>query len=73
MSDPSQFIRACLDGKIWLFCRECDASRNFQEVEHLDAIENPSYWGDEPWWHEVRVFKCPVCGTTQESTIHLQE
>ena len=53
MSDPSLFIRACLDGRVWLFCRECGESRNFQEVEHLHTIENPSYWGTEPWWHVI--------------------
>lgn len=71
MSNPADFIRACGEGKVWLFCRECAAPKNFNQVEHVQTVENPTYWGTEPWWHEVRIFKCPDCGTTQQSTIHL--
>jgi acetone carboxylase gamma subunit len=73
MSNPADFIRACGEGKVWLFCGECAAPKNFNQVEHLRTVENPAYWGTEPWWHEVRVFKCPDCGTTQQSTLHLDE
>ena len=73
MSDPSQFIRACLDRKVWLFCSQCNDTRNFQDVEHLHVIENPAYRGTEPWWYEAKVFRCPVCETTQESVIQLQD
>ncbi len=69
MSNPGEFLQACADGKIWLFCTKCNEVRNINDVEHLDCIGNESYWGPEPWWHDTRVFKCKECGTQQTSAI----
>ena len=69
MSNPGKFLQACADGKIWVYCAECQDAKNLNAVEHIDCIGHESYWGDEPWWHDVRVFKCPDCETVQESKI----
>jgi len=73
VGNPAEFIQACVEGRIWVFCKECDEARNLNEVERIDTIAHPSYWGAEPWWHDTQVFNCPVCGSRQQSTIHLQE
>jgi hypothetical protein len=73
MSNHADYIRACSEGTVCIVSDECAAPKNFNQVELLRTVENPSYWGTEPWWHEVRVFKCPDCGTTQQSTLHLDE
>ncbi|BCA80584.1 hypothetical protein [Desulfuromonas sp. AOP6] len=73
MSNPAEFVKACVDGKVWLFCSECQESKNFNDVEHIDSEGHPSYWGTEPWWHDTRIFKCRDCETVQRSTLHLQE
>ncbi|PLX84862.1 MAG: hypothetical protein C0617_06540 [Desulfuromonas sp.] len=70
MSNPGEFIQACAAGKVWVFCKNCDAPRNFNDVEHIRTVENPSYWGADPWWYEMRVFRCPDCGTEQQSPLH---
>ena len=72
MSNPGKFLQACADGKIWVFCDCCQEARTLHQVEHLDCIGNESYWGSEPWWHDIRVFNCPDCGTTQQSPIEYQ-
>ncbi len=73
MSNPAAFIQACNDGRIWLHCSRCNEPKNYNAVEHLETIENPSYWGADPWWYETRVFKCPDCETTQQSSLHVQD
>jgi len=73
VGNPTEFIQACVDGKIWVFCKTCDEARNLNAVERLDTIGHPSYWGDEPWWHDIQVFKCPVCNSQQQSSIHLED
>jgi len=73
MSNPAAFLMACNEGRVWLHCSQCNAPKKFNDVEHLDSYENPAYWGPEPWWHDTRVFKCPDCGTVQQSTLHLQD
>ncbi|MCK4621741.1 MAG: hypothetical protein KAT62_05940 [Desulfuromonadales bacterium] len=69
MSNPGEFLQACADGKIWLFCSKCNEEKNINDVEHIDCIGNENYWGSEPWWHDTRVFNCRECGTRQESQI----
>ncbi len=73
MSNPGDFLQACADGRIWLFCSQCNEAKNFNDVEHLASIENPSYWGPDPWWHDTREFNCPDCSTTQQSVIQMQD
>jgi hypothetical protein len=73
MSNPGEFLMACNDGRVWLHCSQCNAPKRFNDVEHLDSFENPTYWGPEPWWHDTRVFRCPDCGTVQQSTLELQD
>jgi len=72
MSNPGEFLQACADGKIWLFCAQCEEAKNFNAVEHITCLENQSYWGPEPWWHDTRVFTCQDCGTEQHSKIEYQ-
>ena len=72
MSHPGEFLKACAEGKIWVFCDCCQVAKNLNQVEHLDCIGNQSYWGSEPWWHDTRVFNCPDCGTTQQSLVEFQ-
>lgn len=72
MSNPAEFIQACADGKVWLFCKNCNEARLFKDVEHVGTVENPTYWGSDPWWHEIRIFKCPACKEQQQSTIHYE-
>ncbi len=72
MSNPGEFLQACAAGKIWVYCDHCQAAKNLNEVEHIDCIGNELYWGDAPWWHDIRVYKCPDCGEVQESTIEYQ-
>ncbi|MFO7811631.1 MAG: hypothetical protein R6V21_01580 [Pelovirga sp.] len=69
MSNPGEFLQACAAGKIWLYCATCRDAKNLNLVKHLDCIANPSYWGNEPWWHDIRVFNCPDCSTQQQSQI----
>lgn len=72
MSNPGEFLQACADGKIWVYCSECQDAKQLNLVENIDCIGNEHYWGDEPWWHDTRVFKCPDCQTVQESKIEYQ-
>ena len=72
MSNPGEFLQACADGHIWLYCETCGDPKNFNDVKHLDSIGNPNYWGTEPWWHDTRVFECPDCESTQRSLIELR-
>lgn len=72
MSNPGEFLQACAEGKVWLFCAACDQVKNFNDVEHVDCIENPACWDAEPWWHDTRVFNCPDCQTQQQSKLELQ-
>lgn len=69
MSNPGEFLQAGADGKLWLYCHECDEAKNFKDVEHVDCVANENYWGDEPWWHDTRIFKCTDCGSEQSSKI----
>lgn len=69
---PGTFLQACAAGEIWLFCKSCQVAKNFNAVEHLRSIENPAYRGTEPWWHDTREFRCPDCGTVQQSPIERQ-
>lgn len=69
MSNPGAFLQACADGNIWVYCGQCQQAKNLNAVEHVDCIGHQSYWGDEPWWHDTRVFKCHDCGTEQQSPI----
>lgn len=48
MSNPADFIRACSEGQVWLFCQEYGAEKNFNAVEHLETLENPACWGGGP-------------------------
>lgn len=73
MSNPGEFFQACSEGRLWLHCKQCNEIKQYNDVEQIDSIENPSYWGMEPWWHDTKVFKCPDCGTIQHSVIHLQD
>jgi len=73
VGNPAEFIQACVEGRIWVFCKECQEARNLNSVERVNTIGHPSYWGDEPWWHDTQVFNCPVCNSEQQSVIHLQE
>ncbi|PLY02949.1 MAG: hypothetical protein C0624_07415 [Desulfuromonas sp.] len=73
MGNPAEFIQACVEGRIWVFCKKCQEARDLNSVKRIDTIGHPSYWGDEPWWHDTQVFNCPVCNSEQQSTIHLQE
>ena len=72
MSNPGEFLQACADGKVWVYCPLCKGAKQLNMVETIDCIGNESYWGDEPWWHDVRVFKCCDCRTVQKSEIELQ-
>ena len=72
MSNPGEFLQAGAEGRLWLFCDTCREPKNFNTVRHLDSIGNPAYWGDEPWWHDTRVFECPDCGSEQRSPIELR-
>ncbi|PLX88625.1 MAG: hypothetical protein C0619_12265 [Desulfuromonas sp.] len=72
MSNPGEFLQACADGKVWLYCAGCEQVKNFNDVEHVDCIENPACWDPEPWWHDTRVFNCPVCNTQQKSKLEFQ-
>lgn len=72
MGNPGEFLQACADGKIWVFCDSCQQPKNLNQVEHIDCIANQSYWGAEPWWHDTRVFNCHDCGTRQQSQIEFQ-
>lgn len=72
MSNPGEFLQACADGKVWVYCAECNEPKKLNSVENIDCIGNESYWGDEPWWHDIRVFRCRDCGSVQESKIELQ-
>lgn len=72
MSNPGEFLQACAAGKIWVYCSQCQAAKNLNAVESIDCIGNALYWGDEPWWHDTRVFRCPDCGEVQESKIEYQ-
>jgi len=73
MSNPGEFLQACANGQVWLYCRHCDEPKNFNRVRrHIDSIGNPAYWGAEPWWHDTRVFECPDCTTEQSSLIELR-
>ena len=72
MSNPGEFLQACADGKIWVYCSVCADAKNINDVENIDCIGHESYWGDEPWWHDIRVFKCPDCETVQQSKIEYQ-
>jgi hypothetical protein len=73
MSNPGEFLQACADGRIWLYCENCDEPKNFKTIQrHIDSIGNPAYWGPEPWWHDTRVFECPDCATEQHSLIELR-
>ena len=69
MSNPGEFLQAAAAGKVWLYCKQCNEPKNFNDVEHVNCIENENYWGPEPWWHDTRVFKCKDCDTEQESKI----
>jgi len=73
MGNPGEFLQTCAAGKVWLFCSQCDTAVNFNAVEHLDCIENPHYWGPEPWWHDTRVFRCPLCLGKQQSVLHVND
>lgn len=66
---PGEFLQACAAGEVWLYCKRCRQTRNFNAVEHLRSIENPSYWGPEPWWQDTREFRCPDCGSVQQSNL----
>lgn len=72
MSNPSAFLQACADGKVWVYCSECHAAKRLDMVETIDCIGNENYWGDEPWWHDTRVFKCCDCDNVQQSKLELQ-
>ncbi len=72
MSNPGEFLQACADGKVWVFCSECDEAKQLRHVKSLDCIGDENYWGPEPWWHDIRVFECCDCHTVQESKIELQ-
>lgn len=69
MSNPGEFLQACAAGKIWLFCDRCQAVKNLNDVVTIDCVGHPSYWGNEPWWHDTRIFHCPDCDTQQQSAI----
>jgi hypothetical protein len=73
MSNPGEFLQACADGRVWLYCAQCDSAKNFNQVRHINCIGNPVYWGPEPWWHDTRVFECPDCSTEQQSLIELSD
>ena len=72
MSNPGEFLQACAAGQVWLFCDVCSEPKNFNSVRHIDSIGNPAYWGQEPWWHDTRVFECPDCKTEQKSLLELR-
>ena len=69
---PGEFLQACAAGEVWLFCKTCQEAKNFNTVEHLRSIENPAYWGPEPWWQDTREFRCPDCGGVQQSALERQ-
>lgn len=72
MSHPGEFLQACAAGKIWVYCPRCQDAKNLNLVQTLDCIGHESYWGNEPWWHDTRIYICPDCGTTQQSGIEYQ-
>ncbi len=73
MSNPGEFFKACSEGRIWLHCNQCNETKQYNDVKHLDSIENPTYLGPDPWWYDTKVFVCPDCGTTQQSVMHIQD
>ncbi|BCR06752.1 hypothetical protein DESUT3_38210 [Desulfuromonas versatilis] len=73
MSNPAAFIQACNEGRLWVHCDQCNDPKPLNRVERLDTIQNQSYWGPEPWWHDTHEFTCPDCGTVQKSLAQLQE
>ena len=66
---PGAFLQACAAGEVWVYCKTCQKAKNFNDVEHLRCIENPSYWGNEPWWQDTREFRCPDCGSVEQSVL----
>ncbi|MBN1958038.1 MAG: hypothetical protein JXQ81_01765 [Desulfuromonadales bacterium] len=69
MANAGEFLQACANGQILVYCSECQDAKKLNDVENIDCIGNEFYWGDEPWWHDIRIFKCPDCGSVQESKI----
>ncbi len=72
MGNPGEFLQACAEGKVWVYCSYCNQAKKLNAVETIDCIGNESYWGEDPWWHDTRIFRCCDCQTEQKSKLELQ-